>query len=339
MRPGAACITILLMCSPCAAGDLLFGRTGVGTIDRFEIGSGEYLGIFAMGELVISPGGLDYGPDGNLYVTTSFTNLVMRFDGKTGTTAGIFIDADICPRDPGEIAFRDGLAYILSRFDGSVSRFDAGSGQLVDLFIEPGAFGATSGAGMTFGPDGDIFLTAPAEGLLIRFDKATGEPETLTASGLPSPWAIDLGPDGNFYVVLDNEDPFTLDSIRVFSPDGQDLGTFVKFLLGSTPTDLRFGPGGRLFAALPTRIDIFDIGTHEKVGSLAPDFIDDIGPLGFMPDGCYPDFTGDGALDLFDFLEFVNLFNAGDLSADCTGDAAFDLFDFLCFVNAFDAGC
>lgn len=54
---------------------------------------------------------------------------------------------------------------------------------------------------------------------------------------------------------------------------------------------------------------------------------------------CYPDFTADGQLDLFDFLAYVNAFNAGDLQADCDNNGALDLFDFLCFVNAFNAGC
>lgn len=54
---------------------------------------------------------------------------------------------------------------------------------------------------------------------------------------------------------------------------------------------------------------------------------------------CYPDFTGDGALDLFDFLAFVNEFNAGETRSDCTLDGLRDLFDFLCFVNAFNEGC
>jgi hypothetical protein len=55
--------------------------------------------------------------------------------------------------------------------------------------------------------------------------------------------------------------------------------------------------------------------------------------------GCYPDFTGDGVLDLFDFLEFVNQFNAGDDNANCDGEGGLDLFDFLCYTNAFNAGC
>jgi hypothetical protein len=54
---------------------------------------------------------------------------------------------------------------------------------------------------------------------------------------------------------------------------------------------------------------------------------------------CYPDLNGDGALDLFDFLAFVNAFNAGDLLADCTPDIQLDMYDFLCFVNAFNKGC
>lgn len=54
---------------------------------------------------------------------------------------------------------------------------------------------------------------------------------------------------------------------------------------------------------------------------------------------CYPDFTGDGALDLFDFLQFVNEFNEPADRADCTEDGGYDLFDFLCFVNSFNQGC
>jgi hypothetical protein len=54
---------------------------------------------------------------------------------------------------------------------------------------------------------------------------------------------------------------------------------------------------------------------------------------------CYPDFTGDGLLDLFDFLEFVNQFNAGDDNANCDQEGGLDLFDFLCYTNAFNAGC
>jgi hypothetical protein len=54
---------------------------------------------------------------------------------------------------------------------------------------------------------------------------------------------------------------------------------------------------------------------------------------------CYPDLDDSGTLDLFDFLEFSNLFNAQDPKADCEQNGQFDLFDFLCFTNFFNAGC
>ena len=54
---------------------------------------------------------------------------------------------------------------------------------------------------------------------------------------------------------------------------------------------------------------------------------------------CLADLDGDGDLTLFDFLEFQNLFDAGDLAADFDGDGELTLFDFLAFQNAFVAGC
>jgi len=50
------------------------------------------------------------------------------------------------------------------------------------------------------------------------------------------------------------------------------------------------------------------------------------------------DLTGDGSLDIFDFLAFQNAFDAGDPLADFDGNCTLDIFDFLAFQNAFDAG-
>ena len=61
---------------------------------------------------------------------------------------------------------------------------------------------------------------------------------------------------------------------------------------------------------------------------------------------CYADCdtsTGQGVLDIFDFLCFGNRFAANDpYACDCdtsTGPGICDIFDFLCFGNAFSAGC
>jgi len=54
---------------------------------------------------------------------------------------------------------------------------------------------------------------------------------------------------------------------------------------------------------------------------------------------CEADLDLDGALTVFDFLSFANLFQDGDLQADFDGDGELTLFDFLAFQAAFDAGC
>ena len=59
----------------------------------------------------------------------------------------------------------------------------------------------------------------------------------------------------------------------------------------------------------------------------------------FTPRCCRADLDLDGLLTIFDFLEFQNLFDAGDPAADFDGDGTLTIFDFLAFQNAFDAGC
>ncbi|MFI4915300.1 MAG: GC-type dockerin domain-anchored protein [Phycisphaerales bacterium JB060] len=54
---------------------------------------------------------------------------------------------------------------------------------------------------------------------------------------------------------------------------------------------------------------------------------------------CPPDLDADGALTVFDYLTFLNLFDDGDARADFDGDGELTLFDFLAFQTAFDAGC
>jgi hypothetical protein len=69
-----------------------------------------------------------------------------------------------------------------------------------------------------------------------------------------------------------------------------------------------------------------------------PDDIDALDRISDDPE-CYADCDGNGMLDLFDFLCFVNAFTSGDPYADCDENGSFDLFDFLCYSNAFNAGC
>jgi len=57
--------------------------------------------------------------------------------------------------------------------------------------------------------------------------------------------------------------------------------------------------------------------------------------------GCSPADLAEplGVLDVFDFLEFQNLFSTGDPAADLDGDGSLTIFDFLEFQGLFAAGC
>jgi hypothetical protein len=89
------------------------------------------------------------------------------------------------------------------------------------------------------------------------------------------------------------------------------------------------GPG-------PVRPALYVGGDLMTAGGISSDHIARWGP---PPAPCPPDCDQSGVLDLFDFLCFVNLFNAGDPGADCDGSGGLDLFDFLCFTNQFNQAC
>jgi len=54
---------------------------------------------------------------------------------------------------------------------------------------------------------------------------------------------------------------------------------------------------------------------------------------------CYADCDKTRALDVFDFLCFIDLFVRADGYADCDTNLRHDTFDLLCFQDAFLAGC
>src|SRR5262249_41557274 len=126
-----------------------------------------------------------------------------------------------------------------------------------------------------------------------------------------------------------------------------DLSTGYTQLVGQQLTPLYgldFGPSGLLYG-LSDQGRIFWVSRYDSTLALVRDTGDQFWLDLTVPDvqngppPCYPDFDGNGTLDLFDFLAFVNAFNAHQNKADCDHNGSWDLFDFLCFTNAFNAGC
>jgi hypothetical protein len=95
-----------------------------------------------------------------------------------------------------------------------------------------------------------------------------------------------------------------------------------------------------LFNDPPGSTTATDSGPAAAHGSLGVGFGGATSPVFESPlNICAADFNCDGAVDFFDYDDFVIAFETGDPRADFNNDTAIDFFDYDDFVIAFDAGC
>src|SRR4051812_16358831 len=128
-------------------GDIYLAHDQVG-VERFAGATGERLGVIpwsATGPIA----DIDFGPDGNLYASTSAG--VDRYQPQTGTLIDHFIPVGTGGLGTSfDLAFGgDGLIYVNSRSNNSVLRYDAASGAFRDVFVTPDQY-ALAGAGGVF---------------------------------------------------------------------------------------------------------------------------------------------------------------------------------------------
>jgi len=140
----------------------------------------------------------------------------------------------------------------------------------------------------------------------------------------PQPFAVainDLDGDGDNDVATANAGGGTVSVL--FNNGTGRFGTDFLFLAGTTPISLAVGDlngdGGQDLVVTNEEDNTVSVLLNQCV--------------------CPADLDGDGELTIFDFLQFQNLFDAGDPQADFDGDGELTIFDFLAFQNAFDAGC
>lgn len=140
-------------------GGKLLVADGFNGVIRFDPTTGANLGVFASSTNFLSDGSstdLEFGPDGNLYVTDPDNSRVLRFNGTNGAAMGVFASSQPNLCTPAGLAFGpDGDLYLVSNsyqcdhvnhdaFPQCVVRFNSASGDFIDRFacggIQSGTF-------------------------------------------------------------------------------------------------------------------------------------------------------------------------------------------------------
>jgi DNA-binding beta-propeller fold protein YncE len=220
------------------------------TIMAYDAQTGASLGSFISGTSggLAQPAHMLFGPQGDLFVGSSFRHRVYRYDGQTGQ----FIQSYLLPNNDGlrGIAFgTDGKMYVSDITANAIQTFDPATGNYL------GAFATLNRTpiGLAFGKDGFLYAAysetteGANNGRVQRFDPVSGQ--DLGAFGptnLDNPQSLIFGPDNNLYVHIQDDH----DIIRINGLTGALMGTFVSEEYPFNPSaGFVFGPDGHLYAA------------------------------------------------------------------------------------------
>ena len=113
---GGIAIVIVLGCTVVEARELLVGSWATHTVRAYDTDTQQFLGnlVAPRSGGLNTPDGMDFGPDGNLYVSSSGSNAVLKFDGEDGTFLGPFATERL--NMPGNLKFGpDGLLYVANK--------------------------------------------------------------------------------------------------------------------------------------------------------------------------------------------------------------------------------
>ena len=174
---------------------------------------------------------------------------------------------------------------VTSRFTDHVLRYDLAAGAFVGVFASGG--GLDNPVGLTFGPDGNLYVASGETDQVLRYDGASGAFLGVAAQGggLNAPRQVNFGPDGALYVASGA----TNQILRYDGRSGAFLGVFASGGNLSGPTSFTFGPDGDLFVGSvnTNRVKRFDGVSGAFKGNFVAVNLNGPHDVAFGPDGLF----------------------------------------------------
>jgi sugar lactone lactonase YvrE len=167
---------------------------------RYNGKTGALIGDFVASGLggLSFPTGIIFGPDGNLYVASSFAKKVIRYNGTTGALIGDFAASGFATINQlAGLSFgTDGNLYVSGFGNPStVARYNGTTGALIGDFVTSNLDGFW---GMEFSPDGNLYVSSDNNNKILRYNGTTGtligDFVTSGLSGLDHPTYLTFGP-------------------------------------------------------------------------------------------------------------------------------------------------
>ena len=191
------------------------------------------------------PGGLTFGPDGNLYVSSTTggggavgPHEVLRFEGPNGASPGaplpapgksgaVFVsDGDGNLSNPNQLVFGpDGRLYVASTWRDEIVRYNSTNGAFIDSFVAAGSGGLDTPNFITFRNDGLLYVGSQSTSQVLRYNASDGSFHDVfvtTPNGLAG---FAFAASGDFYLSAGSALGTLGSSVRRYGPNSRAVLT------------------------------------------------------------------------------------------------------------------
>lgn len=203
------------------------------TVSWYDTEAGAHKGAFVKqgaGGLA-GPTGLSFGPEGDLYVSSSLTNQILRYDGKTGEFRSVAVEHEELAQPFSLIFDAEGRMLVSSK--NRVLRFDR-DGAFLGVSAEGG--GLTQPIGLAIGPDEVLYVANSSGNNILRFDPETGKPLGEFAASPDLKFPSDLLFDGDGSVLVTSA--FTSKVLRFDGKTGELVGVVATLPENGVPVGI-----------------------------------------------------------------------------------------------------